>query len=258
MTAFKGLLMKDFYISRNWFMACLIGDAVFLLIPFVVGTYVDVPLSFIPIVLIMVLGFHIFLLPAMLIQMLQLEGKTQLWLYNSQSSSKLLLSKLVVCFGYQLISQLFLTVIGLVIFMFLRDEIPFGTSFIFKGIVLLNTALLGIGLYLACWVMFYWCIYHSLGKFPMFKSFRWIILILIFFSYNAIQAMLGKIGLLREIANQWTVSPMLNQEFTYEQGSWTAEINPMEFPVFILILYILLAFSLFLFSSWLLDRKVEV
>ena len=43
MTAFKGLLMKDFYISRNWFMACLIGDAVFLLIPFVVGTYVNVP-----------------------------------------------------------------------------------------------------------------------------------------------------------------------------------------------------------------------
>src|SRR5699024_1451891 len=164
--------------------------------------------------------------------------KTQLWLYNPQSSSKLLLSKLVVCFGYQLISQLFLTVIGLVIFMFLRDEIPFGTSFIFKGIVLLNTALLGIGLYLACWVMFYWCIYHSFGTFQMFKSFRWIILMLIFFSYNAMQAMLGKIGLLREIANQWTVSPMHNQEFTYEQWSWTAEINPVKFPVFILILYI--------------------
>src|SRR5699024_9192524 len=119
MTAFKGLLMKDFYISRNWFMACLIGDAVFLLIPFVVGTYVNVSLSFIPIVLFMLLGCHIFLLPTMLIQMLQLEGKTQLWIYYPPSSSKLLLSKLVVFFGYQLISQLFLTVIGLVIFMFL-------------------------------------------------------------------------------------------------------------------------------------------
>src|SRR5690625_6229569 len=140
MTAFKGLLMKDFYITRNWFIACLIGDVVFLLIPFVVGTYVNVPLSFVSIFLFMVLVFFICLLPAMLIQILQLEGKTQLWLYNPQSSSKLFLSKLIVGFGYQLISQLFLTVIGLVVFMCLRDEIPFGTTFIFKGIVLFNTA----------------------------------------------------------------------------------------------------------------------
>src|SRR5690625_7942039 len=152
----------------------------------------------------MVLGFHIFLLPAMLIQMLQLEGKTQLWLYNPQSSSKLFLSKLIVCFGYQLISQLFLTVIGLVVFMCLRDEIPFGTTFIFKGIVLFNTALLGIGLYLSCWVMFYWCIYHSLGKFPMIKSFRWIIFIIIFFYYIAVQVMLWILGLLIVIEYYWT------------------------------------------------------
>src|SRR5699024_11757483 len=106
--------------------------------------------------------------------------------------------------------------------------------------------------------MFYWCIYHSLGKFPMFKSFRWIILILIFFSYNAIQAMLGKIGLLREVANQWTVSLMLNQEFTYQKGAWSAEINPVELSVFILLLYILMTFSLFFFLNWLLINYLLV
>ncbi|MBP2259000.1 hypothetical protein [Virgibacillus alimentarius] len=260
MTAFKGLLKKDFYISRHWMITILVGDLVLLLVPLGLGIYIDEPLSFMPIVLFMLLGFHIFFQPTMLLQMLHLEGKTQLWLYNTQSSRRLFISKFIVAFSYQFISQVFLTGIGFIIFQFIKDivdiHIPLQT--LFKGTVIFNVALLLIALYFACWVIFYWSIYHSLSRLIPTGFFRWLILFLLFVGYNLISAFIAKIGFISELVSKWTVPVMINQTFTYTDGAWETGVNAVDFPVMIFIVYVFLGFALFFFSSWLLDRKVEV
>lgn len=259
MTAFKGLLWKDFHISKGWFVICLSGEIAFLVIPYVMGLYMDNPLIFIPFALIMLLGIHIFFAPGMMLQMLNLEGKTQIWLHNPQSSKRLFISKVIVCTVYQLISQLLLTVIGTFIYLFYKDDfVQIGTNFFAKATTVLNFSLLLTGLFLTCITMFYWSIYHSLGKFSMIKIVRWLMLILIFISYNLVTGLLSKIDLFHTLNSKWTISITLEPQFTYEQGMWAADFQLMNFPVLLLIYYSLLGLGLFLFSSWLLDRKVEV
>ncbi|MEH7107305.1 hypothetical protein [Bacillus sp. JJ1764] len=258
MFAFQGLVKKDFAISKLWFIIWLIFISMFLFIPWALELYFDAPLVFLPIAVVILLLFHAFFLPGMLLSMLRLEGKTQLWLHNPQSSKVLFLSKLTVGFFYQLAAQVYLTAVGLAIYEFYKNQIHINASDLFSGMLVFNAGLLLISVYVSCWAMFYWTVFHSLGKFPAIKSWRWLVLVVIFFLYNTISTLLGKIGVLKEIVNKWTIPVLAGTNFQHKQGSWEIYLNAADIPVLGFLIYILLAFSLFLVSCWLLDRKVEV
>lgn len=258
MSAFQGLLKKDFDISKLWFLLWLIFLAVFLIIPFALEVYFHAPLSFLPVAVILLFGSHIFFLPGMLLSMLRLEGKTQLWLYNPQDSKLLFLSKIAVSLVYQLIAQVFLTGVSLIIYQFCKDQIFIEAADLLNGSMLLNIGLLLIGLYVSCWAMFYWTVYHSLGKFPAIKNWRWLVILFIFFLFNTISTLLARIEFLKEIVHKWTMPVVLGTNFNYKQGGWEIKLNATDIPVMGLIIYVILALGLFLISCWLLDRKVEV
>ncbi|CRK84561.1 hypothetical protein [Neobacillus massiliamazoniensis] len=258
MLAFQGLLKKDFGISKFWFLLWLIFLAVFLLIPFALEIYYHMPLKILPVAVLMLIGFHAFFLPAMLLSMLRLEGKTQLWLYNPQNSKALFLSKMAVCSIYQLIAQVFLTGVGLIIYQFYKNHIYIEAADLFMGITVFNVGLLLFGLYVSCWAIFYWTVYHSLGKFPAVKNWRWLVLLLLFFVFNTITALLAKIEFLKEIVNKWKIPILMNVNGDYKREGWEIYLNSTDIPVVGLVIYVIVAFSLFLISCWLLDRKVEV
>ncbi len=258
MFAFQGLLKKDFGISKFWFLLWLIFLAVFLLIPLALEIYFHKPLTLLPIAVILLLGGHAFFLPAMLLCMLRLEGKTQLWLYNPQNSKVLFLSKAAVSFVYQLIAQLFLTGVGLIIYQFNKNQFYIEAADLFKGITVFNVGLLLFGLYISCWAIFYWTVYHSLGKFPAVKSWRWLVMLLLFFVFNTITVFLARFEFLKEIVNKWKIPVLMGVNTSVKRGGWEIRLNSADIPVVGLVIYVIVAFSLFLISCWLLDRKVEV
>jgi len=258
MLAFQGLLKKDFGISKFWFLLWLIFLAVFLLIPFSLEIYYHMPLTFLPVAVLLLIGFHAFFLPGMLFSMLRLEGKTQLWLYNPQNSKALFLSKIAVSSIYQLIAQVFLTGVGLIIYQFNKNQLYIEAADLFKGITVFNVGLLLFGLYISCWAIFYWTVYHSLGKFPAVKNWRWLLILLLFFVFNTITALLAKIEFLKEIINKWKIPVLMSANGDFKHGGWQISLNAVDIPVVGLVIYVIVAFSLFLISCWLLDRKVEV
>ncbi|WP_066316395.1 hypothetical protein [Bacillus sp. FJAT-29814] len=258
MSAFQGLLKKDFAISKSWFLFWLVFISLFLIVALALDHYILEPLTFLPVAVLLLLFFHAFFLPCMLLSMLRLEGKTQLWLYNPQSSKALLLSKVSVSFAYQVVTQLYLSAVGLTIYQFFKNQIHIEASDLFAGTIIFNLGLLLFGVYVSCWAMFYWTIYHSLGKFPTIKSWRWLVLLLIFFLYNVIFTFLTRIPIFKEVINMWKIPVLAGTNFSHKQGSWEIYLNATNIPVLGLLFYVILAVCLFLISCWLLDRKVEV
>jgi hypothetical protein len=258
MSAFQGLLKKDFAISKSWFLFWPVFISLFLIVSLALDHYFLEPLTFVPVAVMLLLFFHAFFLPSMILSMLRLEGKTQLWLYNPQSSKALLLSKFAVSCGYQLATQLYLTAIGLTLYQFYKDQIHMEARDLFAGTVIFNLGLLLFGLFVSCWAMFYWTVYHSLGKYPTIKGWRWLVLLLIFFLSNAIFTLFTKIPGFKEVMNIWKIPVLAGTNFSYKQGSWEIYLHATNIPVLGLLFYGILAVGLFLISCWLLDRKVEV
>lgn len=256
MRAFNGLLKKDFYISRFWFFTWLIMMMLIMAASVILANRIGDPTVSIGFI-IMLMIFHLAFIPLMVFSSLRIEGKTQIWLYNPQSSKLLILSKMAVSIIYQLLSQVILVIFTSVILHSMADRLN-GITLTLMDLVLINLAVMLIGLYLTFWIIFYWSIYHSLGKYPAIRKIRWIAIILVLFVCNSFEMLLLKIKSFKNLLHEWTFPLPLNHSFDYSQQGWSTQIELVDVAVVPIILYVIVAIILFLISSWLLDRKVEV
>ncbi|MGV3465969.1 MAG: hypothetical protein ACO1OT_11830 [Heyndrickxia sp.] len=259
MLPFKGLLKKEFYITRLWFLTWIIIMLIGIVASYIIAYRMHQPM--IPV------GFHIgiailhfALMPMMFLSSLKLEGKTQLWLNNPQSSKTLIIAKITVLFIYQVISQLILTISGYIVYEYVLshglkiEPFPYLTYFTLFLFLLLT------GLYFSCWILFYWCFFHSLGKYPSIKKIRWLFILLLFFIFNAIETALMQIDSLRDIVTKWKLPMYLNPRFHYEVTShkWNLQFDMQQVSIIPIFIYAIIAIALYFISSWLLDKKVEV
>lgn len=260
MNAFNGLVKKDMAVARFGYLAWLIMTLFIFLGSFPLSKYFDEKIVIVAIAFTIFVA-HIMFLPITMLGTLRTEGKTQLWLHSPQSSTKLLLSKIVSSLIFQILSQCVVTVSCLIaVNLFNKHEVfsKFIELFGITEILLLNGVVLLVSLYISIWVIFYWTIYHSLSRYPMIKKFRWLVLLLIYIIYNAIEGSLIKVLTINEWLMKWTVEIKSGFSLRYSPTGWSAEFANAPFPVIPLILYALLAIVLFIISSRLLDRKVEV
>lgn len=260
MNAFIGLVKKDMAIARFGYLAWLVMSLFIFLGSFPLSKYFDERIVIVAITFTIFVA-HIAFLPGTMIGTLKTEGKTQLWLHSPQSSTKLLLSKLVSSLIFQILSQCIVTVYCLIaVHLFNKHEIlsKLIEKFEVTEILLINGIILLVSLYLSICVIFYWTIYHSLSQYPMIKRFRWLVLLLIYIAFNVIEASLIKIPIVKEWIMKWTVEIKSSFNLHYSPTGWGVELFIRQLPVVPLILYALLALVLFIISSKLLDRKVEV
>lgn len=254
MTAFKGLLKKDFHITRFWFFTWLIVMLLLMLASIVISIRIDEPMITVGLVFMLLAG-HIVFLPLSLLTSLRLEGKTQIWLYNPQSSRILILSKIAVSLISMLIS---LVVIALFCQFVVRYIAIDPKSGILNVLLWADISIISIGLYFSCWILFYWSIYHSLSKFPAIRKFKWLVIILTIFICNTIEASLLKIKWFVTWINKWKISIPLDRSFNYHHHAWHTRVENVDIAILPIVLYAIVGIILFLLSSWLLDRKVEV
>ncbi|MGM0844128.1 MAG: hypothetical protein ACQEUT_04055 [Bacillota bacterium] len=253
MKAFKGLLWKDYSISRFWFFGWLALLIFFYIVGVSLAVYFDIMEFSIMVVFLEGLS-HLIFMPLMLLSMLMIEGRTQLWLYTVQSGWKLLLSKLTVAFSYSVLSLLMVDLLGVISLSWQSAEIHYVP---WRESIFFNLAVTSSAVYFSCWVFFYWTVFYSLGKTPLLKKFRWFILVLIFVSYQVIAALILTLDWFREFTNLWTVK--VRGEFFIEVGptNFTTGSEFIHLPVIPFLLYAVLAAVIFFAASLMLERKVE-
>ncbi|RDI44105.1 hypothetical protein [Falsibacillus pallidus] len=260
MNAFRGLLKKDYLLSKSWMLTWFITMFILLLLSYGLSSYLHEPFVLLGIVIFLG-SMHIAFIPVMMLSFLRTEGRTQLWLHSPQPSKMLIFSKVLISVVYQLISQLVLTIVFFILYEWLLPRTAMnelGMGLPYKEGFLINLTVFCVAFYLSCWCLFYWTVYHSLSKFPSVKRFRWLILILLFVIWNTIETLIMTIKPLAALMKKWSISIYAEGSFHYEQGSWNAEMTPIDVPLLPIVLYALLTVLLFFASSWLLEKKVEV
>ncbi|MBS4209289.1 hypothetical protein [Bacillus sp. FJAT-50079] len=256
MKPFIGLLKKEICISRFWYVTYLI----LIFIAISLGSYfskrLDEPSMVIPLLIMLILPIHLFFMPVTVYSLLKIEGKTQLWLYNPQSSAKLLLAKITTALLFQIISQVFVSTYGLLLVkLLIYKDIPLPVH----AVMLTNIVLLVIGLYTTVWVIFLWTVYHSLERVQVIKKFRWLILFVIFIACNIVETFVSKLKFVRDYLFAWELDITTSYAVSYESGiGWTFDTMSAPLPVIPLIIYAMIALGLFFIACKLLDQKVEV
>ena len=259
MKAFIGLVKKDLSLMKFWYIVWLVVFIIGMAGVYILSVYLSEPLIPVPF-LMMAAGFHMFLAPISLLYTLNLEGKTQLWLYNPQSSLKLLLSKLSAAAIIQLIAQLIISLYALFIMQVLVKAgkiASFGNFLPIKQGIFMQLGIFSTAMYISIWFIFLWTVYHSLGKYPAIRHFRWLAVVLVWFAWSLLEGLLLKT---KTLTNEWfslDLSVRIEPNLKYEDG-WNIIYTDVSLPIIPILLYAALAITFLLLASWLLDRKVEV
>ncbi|MCA1057933.1 hypothetical protein LCL96_03265 [Rossellomorea aquimaris] len=259
MTAFKGLLWKDFKTSSTWFYGWIAILFLLFIIGVVIGEYVNEP-GISQLFLIMIGVFHIAFLPVMVCSMLRLEGKTQLWLHSPHGGYMLLLPKVIIAFLYSTLSLLLVDGLG-VLMMLLYPESSLFSYWPVKEGILFNLGVTIVGLYFSGWGIFLWTLYHSLSKYPAIKNMRWIIIAGFIILYQSVVAFLMSIDWVEKIFFETlTLKVSSGFFFSVEANEVNAGFNPETIPLPVLPFLFegVIMIIVLMISCRLLDRKVEV
>lgn len=259
MSPFQGLIMKDYRISQGLFFTSLAVFLFFMIFGFGLSAYLKEPAGTLPIIVISALAITIFA-PLMMLSILKIEGKSQLWLYSPRPSSLLFLSKFTVIFSYQLVIQFLLTIYAAIsLFWFGKTAYEqIGVELFMQAIGFINLGLILFGIYFTCWITLYWTIYQTLKRSPKMKPFRFWVIIIIFFAYNVFEELMLKIKPLDEFISHYKVEVISKANLHYKGEGWSVLFEASTIPIIPFFYYVILSIILFLFAARLLGRKVEV
>lgn len=259
MIAFQGLVRKDFMMARFALMVWIAATFILLAVFYGFAEYINEPLAMVGFIVtsLIIQGFFS---ACFMYYQLQKEGKTQLWLHNPQSSFTLLLSKLSVTFFCQVLSQILLFLVNwFVIAVFVNPKIIADGTVTLNDMLLINIAILTGSVMLMFWVVFYWTIYSSLKKFPILKKGRALIILALFMLYNVTETFLAHISKKLSLFDHWVIRFKTDFHFLYGKDTgWSMEVATVEFPLVLIIYYVLLSAILLYVSCRLLNRHVEV
>lgn len=259
MSPLQGLLKKDYRISRVFFLTWLGTVLLMIMAGFGLSAYTSQPAGTYPVIVIV--GFsHFAFAPIMMFSLLNIETKNKLWLYTPQRGTTLLMSKLLVIFSYQIITQMILTIFAAIsLYWFGRsvyDQISVNQFLVTIGF--LNLGLMVISFYFTCWLTFYWTIYHALKRKLEKKLFRFICILLFMFIYNLIESLILMIKGFKGFIFQYKIEVFSDAILHYENENWSVLLDKIEIPVIPLVYYTALTILLFFMAASVLERKVEV
>lgn len=259
MHPFFGLLKKDYRLSRANLISVFVLMMLFLGFGVFASAYTGQPAG-IAIIIILSTAAMVGFIPVMMLSLLSKEGKNQLWVYSPRSSYTLFASKLLLLSIYQVVFQLILLTYLAYTMYFYGQEVYQRLDvqvFLTMG-SLLFILIIGYGLYLTCWILFYWTIYHSLNRYPKLRPIRWLIILFIYFIYNMLEILMLRFDSVREFIFRYRFNIHSNPLLNYDGDMWNVHFDIIEIPILPMIYYILLTCVLFYLSGQWLAKKVEV
>lgn len=196
---------------------------------------------------------HVFYLPAILLNSLQLEAQSQLWLHTPTSGAMLFLAKMLAGLTYFLGSLIVSLLLAKLATTGIANSDDYAS---FKELLEANlTVLSGVititSIYFGVWVFFYWGLYHSLKGIPIVKHIRWLVILVVWVLFTALGDLIDQIPTVQFFKEKGTVD--LN---IFSANSISTEVANIQLTT--IGLYVLVTIAVFLASVWLLERKVEV
>ena len=258
MKPFLGLMKKEWKLGRKSLVWLLLLQMVLVLITFLLFNHYHVPgIMFVGIIPLLMI--HIFMIPAMLLTLLNVEGKSQLWLHNPQSSSLLLGTKLLTGLGLHLISLLLSA--GVFVFALNSSSLLSNVQMQGYGFFELGT-ILGvitiISLFLAVECLLLWVIYHALVKFPSMKNVRWLIITLLFLGINYLINFFQDTALYQALDEMARVTIFQFNSFSVDNEEFSLAGEVIDFSLLTFSIDTLVVVGLFYLACWVFDRKLEV
>lgn len=257
---FIGLLRKDYRLLRADLLVSFIIMMLALGFGIVASFYTAQPAGTI-FILIMASFAMVGFIPIMMLSILLKEGKNQLWLYSPRSSYTLFFSKLLLCIVFQVIYQFILIgYFAFSMYSFGGDVYQQLDLQVFLTMVtFVFFLLIFYGLYLTCWVLFYWTLYHSLNRYPRIRSLRWLIIALIYFTYNILEALTIQFESVRQFIFRYRFNIQFMPQVNYDGATWNVYFDDfVGIPIIPAFYYVFLTGFLFYLSARLLTKKVEV
>jgi len=255
-TAWKGLLQKEYHLGKKGVLISLILLAFYFLLAIGISyKYEQTPIM---LVLGMVaLGFHTFFMIVYLFNSLNTESKNLwLWLHNPQSAKRLLLAKLLNGLFALLVSlafnSIFVWYAGTKALNELNQNIYWSDITKIFSIIIFH--IIAYSIYLGIWLMFAWTIHHVMKRY--IGKLSGLVVLLVFFiptwgvdkitSLPFIQSFmeLGKIDISFKLLNNLPKQINVDADPSLYIGNY--------------LFYLIIIVAVFLLTSWLIDRKVEV
>lgn len=259
MNPFRGLVVKELKIIKDHFYG-VIATIVFAIIAGIVLSRYFEEANILPAFVFALFFSHILFYPIFILYSLNIETKTQGWLHNPNRGSYLLGSKLVAISIYFILSLVFTIFLAIGSYYYqpeasFYDNIP---------VVLPVYVLLFIvcsSFYFGLWFCFYWTVFYSLKNVPLLGKMRsvsiliFIVLQLLVYSSISNSNWYKQMILISEIDLNvdW-----LQFNFFLQSGGFSFGMADNTMSIFEIIVYVVTASLLFLTSTWLLEKKVEV
>ncbi|KQU17166.1 hypothetical protein ASG65_09720 [Bacillus sp. Leaf13] len=262
MNSFKGLMKKEWLIGKNALLWLLVVQGGLVFISFLASRYWEVAgLFYMCTWLIMIM--QPFIMVSLIFGCLSSDGKTQLWIYNPQSSAILLGSKLLTSVLFQMVSIIFSSCL-----IFVASTIPvsyFQADFQVEnklgimGLLKIDAFMLTVSILIAVLLLFLWVVYHALARVHSIKHLRWLFVSVLCLGMIILRNEIVNTAFYQKLDEIWLIpamsgSSMNMSEFKLElylEGGGNISLLTSGLDVIGLVL-------LFLAACWLLDRKIEV
>jgi hypothetical protein len=263
-SAFRGLMKKEWLLQKNIFFLLSFGMLLMWSAGFGWSAYSNQPVVLL-IITVLLFSFHILYMTWMVGSGLDTEGKSQNWLHSPRSTAALLGSKFLAAFCLHLASLL-IAVLLLTVTMYVVKSNIIGQmdidSFHLLSILTIALQLTKSGIELALFYMFYWSVYHAMGRYQILTKHRLVFFILFIIVFHT--AFLLVENQLVSGINMFIPSPIpipyetanLLSFYIQEEGM-SLESGSNVITAGGVIIFLLKAGGFFYLSAWLLDKVVE-
>ena len=260
MTAFIGLMKKEWIIKRSWLLYGVITIFVVFIASSMFATFMgNGNIAVIP--LVTVLTLQIFYVPLFLLVSLNLEGKSNLWLHTPQSTFQLLSSKLITAFYMHAILAMILGGILFFVLSAFHKSVGYSpTSNLFLlDITLFVIVVTFLSFYFGIYVIFYWTLNASLKRMKKLEKFRVPLMVVIIIGVNLMMSALKNLPLYNKIMNIGVIrsTPDGMANFPFDGGNSSVYLGGESITlggIFITITFIIIVLKI---SSLLLEKVVE-
>lgn len=259
--ALNGLMKKDWLLIKNSFIF-LLCTMFFVWFAGLGWSVFTGNATILLLITIMFIGAHVLYVTWIVGAGLYMEEKSQLWLHNPHSTSKLLGSKLVTAIYLQSVSILFaLLLLTLTVNFVAADMIgKFEMEFMTIGsVVSVVIQVMVSGLELGMYYMFFWTIYHVMGQYHYLLKFRVVLFIsFIVLFFTIVNSVESHVLTVFETVLPVHLETEKFMNFYIEEDGLGVRSSKESTTLAGVIITLLKVVGLFSLSSWLLNKVVEV
>ena len=260
MDGLNGLLKKDWRLGRRVLLGMLALQAGIAGLSAGAAFFIEAP-GIIYIGFSLVLLVHFILLPVFLLELLTVEGKNQLWLYNARPAPMILGAKLLMAGWMYLLSLLFAVFLFWGALALYKDVLSahLPVEIATASVIVMSLFLMSkVSFFIAIVCLLSWTVYHALSGKRQLKPYRGAIVCLLFLGWWLAVGWLKETKVYQAAAGIWEIPFTSLNQFTMTASDVSFNGELLDFSLIGFGLELIIYALLFAAACRIFDRKLEV